>query len=868
MKQSRNGRGIGRLCDTDRHRRAGGRNRRRQGTGRDDGWNATGVRVCEPRQRLGWYQGAVRGQARRPGDRRGCARLRHRERVRRREQRASAGSRPGAPTVRSAPVDEGRLPLPRSPAGDPSGAAIGRAPPRCAPLAPARHGWHGQHRRRGVGGSSWALLLDAGLLAGVVTGGRRRKPAAAAYRPHRRVPTPRAARRRPRAAPPRWTTSWRPDKVGRFGVGAEWVEEALAWIGVAGVAVAQLPFGVLDPEAAGRAYPGSPALGVEVWARGVLGGGLIAAAARDPRRVRRPEAAADRRPAVRSQRRRAATCSSWRSATSGRAPTSSALLVGISPRDHLHRNLELMARAASRTPTCSVRRGPSTRARGVAPWLTSRSSSSAAGRAARWRRRRWSSVASTSSMLDAGLPGAARASSSAPPATPCSAAWAGRSTRPTASTRRRPAASTGSPACRSAGCPTTGRRQCPASRPRTSRDGARLDERYVWPVSYEDLEPYYELAEARPDGHGRASPIAGVPAQRVPYTIACRADWQELADAAPRTMVTASARCRWPRAARGWSPGGARSSAATTAWSRRCSAHAGLPLCAPARTRFGSTGRRDRVAVGALPRPAHRRVETVRGPGRGRRGRRHRLDGAAAAVDVDGLPDRPRQHRTVSSAATSTTTPASGGRRTPDRPLRALAHPVYVARPPHAGSATADGDRRSRSGCRRQAERLRTYYRGRSRPFGAQVFGTMVPTAEVGVGCAEPAPTIRASGPRISSALRRTLRSTTSSPRRDRLREVFASAGIELEVPGTVPRAAARARRSTTAAPCGCTPTPQFGVLDRWNRMHDVPNVVVADSSCFTTGPEKNPTLTAMAIAARAADQLADDMAAGWSDRQ
>jgi choline dehydrogenase-like flavoprotein len=49
---------------------------------------------------------------------------------------------------------------------------------------------------------------------------------------------------------------------------------------------------------------------------------------------------------------------------------------------------------------------------------------------------------------------------------------------------------------------------------------------------------------------------------------------------------------------------------------------------------------------------------------------------------------------------------------------------------------------------------------------------------------------------------------------------------------------------------------PEFGVVDARNRLHDVPNVVVADSSCFTTGPEKNPTLTAMALAARAADHL------------
>jgi choline dehydrogenase-like flavoprotein len=57
--------------------------------------------------------------------------------------------------------------------------------------------------------------------------------------------------------------------------------------------------------------------------------------------------------------------------------------------------------------------------------------------------------------------------------------------------------------------------------------------------------------------------------------------------------------------------------------------------------------------------------------------------------------------------------------------------------------------------------------------------------------------------------------------------------------------------------------SPQFGMLDRWNRMHAAPNVVVADSAAFTTGPEKNPVLTAMALAARAGDRLADDLRTG-----
>jgi choline dehydrogenase-like flavoprotein len=53
---------------------------------------------------------------------------------------------------------------------------------------------------------------------------------------------------------------------------------------------------------------------------------------------------------------------------------------------------------------------------------------------------------------------------------------------------------------------------------------------------------------------------------------------------------------------------------------------------------------------------------------------------------------------------------------------------------------------------------------------------------------------------------------------------------------------------------------PKYGMLNAWNRLHAVDNVVVADASSFTTGVEKNPTLTAMALAARAADRLAEDL--------
>jgi choline dehydrogenase-like flavoprotein len=56
--------------------------------------------------------------------------------------------------------------------------------------------------------------------------------------------------------------------------------------------------------------------------------------------------------------------------------------------------------------------------------------------------------------------------------------------------------------------------------------------------------------------------------------------------------------------------------------------------------------------------------------------------------------------------------------------------------------------------------------------------------------------------------------------------------------------------------------SPRFGVTDGFNRLHDIPNVLVVDASSFTTGAEKNPTVTVMALAARSADRLARDLRA------
>ncbi|MBV8559587.1 MAG: hypothetical protein JO050_02355, partial [Acidimicrobiia bacterium] len=49
---------------------------------------------------------------------------------------------------------------------------------------------------------------------------------------------------------------------------------------------------------------------------------------------------------------------------------------------------------------------------------------------------------------------------------------------------------------------------------------------------------------------------------------------------------------------------------------------------------------------------------------------------------------------------------------------------------------------------------------------------------------------------------------------------------------------------------------PATSVVDPYGRLHDVPNVVVADSSVFVTSSGYGPTLTLVALALRAARAL------------
>jgi D-threo-aldose 1-dehydrogenase len=133
--------------------------------------------------------------------------------------------------------------------------------------------------------------------------------------------------------------------VGRFGVGAESISVASSWSADPAVEVVQLPFGVLDPEAGLAVLSVAADEGVDVWARGVLGGGVISAAI-----VHGPGAAPHPKTALINELAMIATDAGmgldelairWILAQDRVSVT----LLGISSIAHLRRNIELLNRA-------------------------------------------------------------------------------------------------------------------------------------------------------------------------------------------------------------------------------------------------------------------------------------------------------------------------------------------------------------------------------------------------------------------------------------------------------------------------------------------------------------------------------------------
>ena len=56
---------------------------------------------------------------------------------------------------------------------------------------------------------------------------------------------------------------------------------------------------------------------------------------------------------------------------------------------------------------------------------------------------------------------------------------------------------------------------------------------------------------------------------------------------------------------------------------------------------------------------------------------------------------------------------------------------------------------------------------------------------------------------------------------------------------------------------------PKTSLLNKWNQMHHCPNVIVTDGACMTSTSTQNPSLTYMALTARAVDHAVAEMRKG-----
>lgn len=399
----------------------------------------------------------------------------------------------------------------------------------------------------------------------------------------------------------------------------------------------------------------------------------------------------------------------------------------------------------------------------------------------------------------------------------------------------------------------------PRFAPADFTEGGRLDERYEWPVSYEELMPHYDYAERLLGVTTGPDPIPGVPQNLARYRSPAPADWREIIAEANRAghavgVLPMAKGGRWmvARRAREFS-------------SYHC-------VIAPMLEHRPFELRRGAHAVRLHWSSQHGRVEAVEyvdvTAGRRATVRCRAVVVAAGCIDSTVLLLRSTTEDFPAGLGNSAGVigrylhdhPREWWVGRVERPLRSLDHPVYVAREPDGSNEPMLATSLT-IGLSSTLERLKTFYRGSSTTFGVQVFGTMVPRPTVGVSLDDAGTDDVDRHPRISLEFDAPTKANLISARQ-RLLTIFGDAGLHLTIPGPF-----HELRPGSAVHYGGTVrmhrTPAHGALDGWNRLHDVPNVVVADSSSFTTGPEKNPTLTAMALSGRAAIRLAEDLRDG-----
>jgi choline dehydrogenase-like flavoprotein len=400
----------------------------------------------------------------------------------------------------------------------------------------------------------------------------------------------------------------------------------------------------------------------------------------------------------------------------------------------------------------------------------------------------------------------------------------------------------------------------PRFAPEDFSEGERLHERYRWPLTYDELEPYYTRVEQLLVVTAGRERAPNLPASHAAYFQRLAPDWSRIALAAEKFgsgLVPTPLAEGTPWLVR-------RHSAPFNSYTDvvlklKRYAHFKLLLGAHAlRLEWNGASRRvDGIAYFDRGAGAERRINAsavVVGAGP-LASTKLLLDAACADFpeglgNTEGLLGRYLHDHVNAWCVIELDQPFSRLRRT-----MYLTRAPYEDLPPLYATSCTIGNASSR-------DRFLTVTPTKTNRFGVVTFGTMVPRESNYVRLDE-TQTDDFGLPLLDVHIHfdeDTKANVTAG--QQRLLAILEEAGLRPRIV-TDPHPLVPGHSVHFGGTVRMSQSPRYGMLNAWNRLHAVQNVAVVDASSFTTGVEKNPTLTVMALSARAADRLADDLVAG-----
>jgi choline dehydrogenase-like flavoprotein len=400
----------------------------------------------------------------------------------------------------------------------------------------------------------------------------------------------------------------------------------------------------------------------------------------------------------------------------------------------------------------------------------------------------------------------------------------------------------------------------PRFSPEDFTEGERLHERYRWPVTYDEMVPFYEQVERLMDITADGRDVPNLPAGYSAWKQSLPDDWQHIAPVAAKhgqgftTMPLAD---------------GAPNLLVRRGTAFNSFTNIVRPLLSSPHFRLISGAHVLRLEWSG----AKRKVDGVLYHDSAS-GSQHRLAADAVVVACGALNSTKLLFDSACGDFPEGLGNSEGvlGKYLHDhpkewwvmdlqKPMSLLSPSAYLTRLPPMTSAPLMANSWT-LGLVGIKDKIRSRMGGKGQTVGVQVFGTMVPTEE---HFAQPTDAKKDTFglPLLDLCIRydeATVENMVAA--RQHLMCLMEEAGNPAAIREIVPQL-----YPGLAVHYGGTArmhaSRKYGVVDAWNRVYDAPNVLVCDASCFTTGAEKNPTLTMMALAARAATRLADDLKAG-----